>query len=722
VNIGYVALFSGRLRPLILAVGMVTALHAVLLHSASAEEVDTSKLKGPLTIIADTIIRDNKAKTATAAGNVVIEYENSILRGQNCVINSNTNKGIMTGEPALELKKVKVRSTRMEFDLGSGMGSMDNAVGLTTEGIAFTADKAMRLDPRTFRFINGTFTSCDPADPDWIFKSDKINFRTEDTAVFRNARFYFKGVPILYTPWWSLPTVTKRKSGFLQPGIGYSSRDGATIQNAYFYAKSDHDDMTLYLDAMHLRGTREGFEYRYVPSSETSGQLNLDYMDDRLADAELWRIDWKNRHRFKNGIRNIAKIERESAVSFSKEITKNVTFNTQRFSDSYIEFNYTKSYMHTSLLGREFQDLKTSSGVTRNKYNRIPEISGDVMPHEIFGTPIVGGIKTSATSFSTETGDVSDKLDVNRIVVRPSIALPMTPFRGLNILPTLEGRGAWYSRSAQDTASVSTAYYKADLAMEAPKIFRIFNYKDTRFKHSIAPRIDYDFVPGPDVDGNDRLKVPLLDNLDESSPKNILTFALLNRVVMKSTNTQVGREIVRLNITQSLDVNEARRRGGGNRPLSNLIIDMDSRPADWLLLNQFVSWNHYERMPDILQTEVGLKFDSGLYFSYDRTAKRLPQATTHSGIFGYEAAEGLSAEISTIYNETIQDFPSSMLSINYSSCCYSISFAAGQLSRVKNVPGGGTERIQDTTFQMFFNFKGFGDFGQKAVPPVRRKL
>jgi len=710
------------LRPLILAVGTVAALHAGLLHRASAAEVDTSKLKGPLTITADTIIRDNKASTATASGNVVIEYENSILRGQNCVINSSTNKGVMTGEPVLELKKMKVRSTRMDFNLGSGMGSMDNAVGLTTEGIAFTADKAIRLDPRTFRFINGTFTSCDPVDPDWIFKSTKIRFRTEDVAVFRNARFYFKGVPILYTPWWSLPTVTKRKSGFLQPGVGYSSRDGATVQNAYFYAKSDHDDMTLYLDAMHLRGTREGFEYRYVPSSETAGQLNLDFMDDKLANAELWRIDWKNRHRFKNGIRNIAKIERESAISFSKEVTKNVTFNTQRFSDSYIEFNYTKSYMHTSLLGREFQDLKTSAGVSRNKYNRIPEISGDVMPHEILGTPVVAGLKVSATSFSTETSSLPDKLDINRIIVRPSIALPLTPFRGLNILPTLEGRGAWYSRSEQDIDSFSTAYYKADLAMEAPKIFRVFNYKETLFKHSITPRIDYDFVPDLDVDGSDRLKVPLLDNLDESSPKNLLTFALLSRVVMKSTKTQIGREIVRLNITQSFNVNEARRRGGGNRPLSNLNIDLDSRPADWLLLNQFVSWNHYERMPDILQTEVGLKFGNGLYLSYDWTARRLPKTTTHSGVFGYDIARGLSAEVSTIYNETIKDFPSSMISINYRSCCYSISFAASQLSRVKNIPGAGTERVQDTTFQLFINFKGFGEFGQKAIPPVRRKL
>ncbi len=707
---------------MVFALGIATVLHAFLPHRASAEEPDTNKLKGPLTITADTIIRDNKAKTAKASGNVVIEYEDSILRGQDCVIDQTTNEGIMTGEPVLELKQMKVRATRMDFNMGNGLGSMENAVGLTTEGITFTADKAIRLDPRTFRLTNGTFTSCDPADPDWIFKSTKTNFRTEDVAVFRNAKFYLKGVPILYSPWWSVPTITKRKSGFLQPGIGYSSRDGVSIQNAYFYARSGHDDMTFYLDAMHLRGTREGFEYRYTPSRKTRGQLNFDYMDDRLADDKLWRLNWRNRHRFKNGIGNIAKIEKESAISFSKEITKDVTFNTQRFSDSYIEVNYSRSYMHASLLGREFEDLKTSSGEIRNRYKRLPEISGSVMPHEIFGTPIVAGVQTSATSFGTETGALSEKLDVNRIILRPSIAIPLTPFRGLNVLPTLEGRGAWYSGSERDSGSFSTAYYKADLAMEAPKIFRVFKYKGTRFKHSMTPRIDYDFIPGLDVDGNNRLKAPLLDNLDASSPKNLLTLALLNRVVMKSTNAQIGREIVRLNITQSYDINEARRKGGSNRPLSNLNIDLDSRPANWLLLNQFVSWNHYERIPDVMQTEVGLKFSNGLYFSYDRTGRRLPKTITHSGVAGYEVAKGLSVELSTIYNETIQDFPSSMVSVNYNSCCYSISFAASRLSRVKNIPGGGTERVQDTTFQLFINFKGFGDFGDKAKPPVRRKL
>ncbi len=51
----------------------------------------------------------------------------------------------------------------------------------------------------------------------------------------RGTRVDFKGVPIMYLPWMSFPLGTERKSGFLFPTLGHSTRGGVQFALPYYW-------------------------------------------------------------------------------------------------------------------------------------------------------------------------------------------------------------------------------------------------------------------------------------------------------------------------------------------------------------------------------------------------------------------------------------------------------------------------------------------------------
>jgi len=709
------------------------------------------KLDTKLAISADYIEQHKKEGTATAKGHVVILYKDSIILGENCQIDNNAGKGIMEMDTKLLLKDLHLEADRMEFDLDMGFEKGYNVKGYslgggggggvdTSNGYSFSADKVIKISPAEYYFEGGSFSSCDPEDQDWHVSSSSTNYYLEDYAIFKNATIFFKRVPIFYTPIWGMPTVTKRKTGFLFPSFGTTSRDAEYFNTTYFINLSESDDITLYLDFIRRRGYREGFEYRYAYSEDTHGEFSFDYINDKRRKEGLWSLKYNNRHKFDNGIDNRVQIEEESPISYSKEFTGNLNFNTRRFTDSYVEFSKIFSNKQVSFLNRQFRDLGVVKDQTINSYSKLPGLSANLLGQGLFGSRLVGGVQSDFAEFvqkneSTASGFKPSSLTIDRYHIRPSLSLPLVPYKGLNVTPWIEGRSTWYSkRSLTDEKSLQTDFYTAGLNMQPPKLFKVYHVGGRAFKHIISPRISYRYIPGYEVDGKDRKAVPVLDNLDSGSPANMLSFSLNNSLLVKSGQTSLGGEILKLVLTQNYNINEANRvldpnnPEDKNRPFSNLSIDLDSKFFDWFLLNQFISYNYYTNRPDSAITEFAVNFDNGIYSSYNYNFTRNKSGAGshsffHSGVIGWKVAKGLSLETSAIYNEVKAEFPATMYRIDYKSCCYSLSFSATSMTKFKTDDSTGKQASYwDTNYLFLFTFSGFGGFGAEPARLVAHKL
>lgn len=677
-------------------------------HQETAEQDGQETLR----ITADSIDYSEKGQTLAAKGDIRVKYGDFTVTGQECIIQRESQRGLIRGDVRLMVQNADITARNMEFSLDSGLGTLWDAKGVFGGNLTFTAGKIERQSADRFIIDEGSLTSCPADNREWVFKARRIDVRMEGIAVFEGASLQFYGVPVFYSPYWFAPAVTKRSTGFLLPGIGYSSTGGATVKNSFFWAVSDQDDATLYLDWMDWRGVREGVEYRYAFAERTYGQLNLDYLHDRQLQEPLYSAKYDHRMKINDYADSMARADIESRTSYSKEFDNSIMMRTRRYTDSFVNAHFTGGPYALSLTARDQRELEVTGGEV---FGKRPELLFAAMPQQIAGWPLVAEGSVSAASFAANRhGDG----EISRLDARPRLSAPFTVSPFFNVTPWAEGRSTWYSRSETENRAFAVNYYAAGAGVEGPRIHRIFSGDSDAWKHVITPRLDFTYVPGYETGGDGRQQVAPLDILDKHDPKTLAAVSLLNRVYSRSRVD----EIVRLNVSQGYDFREAQRIDiAETRPWADLTVEFKSRPAEWLLLNADLAYNHYGHEPSAMNQEAGFTWGD-FHISYDRRFVNTPRSTFSSGLLGYRFSKAFSTELSAIYDEDRGEATGSLATVNWESCCWGVSLNAGSRRRTEQLAGGGVRSETETRFFLSINLKGIGDIGEKSAPLIPPKV
>ena len=114
--------------------------------------------------------------------------------------------------------------------------------------------------------LNGVrYTTCPVGEEDWVLRAGDIDIRQRAGLGFgRSVRLDFKGVPILYTPFISFPVGNQRKSGFLFPTIGTSTRSGSSLSVPWYWNIAPNYDATFVPTWFSKRGGKLDSEFRYL--------------------------------------------------------------------------------------------------------------------------------------------------------------------------------------------------------------------------------------------------------------------------------------------------------------------------------------------------------------------------------------------------------------------------------------------------------------------------
>ncbi len=662
-------------------------------------------------ITADGITYSDEDKTWDAKGNIRIQYGDFTVTGQECKIQTESRKGFIQGDVRLQVQNADMTARNMEFSLGSGYGTLWGAKGVFGKSLTFSAEKIERQSADRFIMDEGVITSCPSDNQEWVFKAKRLDVRMERIAVFEDVSLRFYGVPVFYSPYWFAPAVTKRSSGFLLPGIGYSSTGGGTVKNSYFWAISDQDDATIYLDWMDKRGVREGLEYRYATAERTYGQLNLDYLYDRGLEVPLYSVKYDHRMKVNDYADSMARVDIESRTSYGKEFDDSTLLRTRRYTDSFFNVHSTGGPYALSFTGRDQRELEAVNGEI---FAKQPELLFAAMPQYIGGFPLVlEGSASAASFFANRLGG-----GINRFDARPRISLPFAASPYFNVTPWAEGRSTWYSRSTADTNAFAANYYAAGAGVEGPRLNRIFGAGEEAWKHVITPRLDFSYVPGYETGGDGRQRAVQLDIVDQHAPKTLATFSLLNRIYSRSR----ADEIARLNISQPYDFREAQRIDiAAPRPWGDLAVEFKSRPAEWFLFNTDFAYNHYDHGFSTINQEAGFTWDE-FHISFDRRFVNNPRSTFSSGVLGYRLSKAFTTELSAIYDEDRREATGSLATVKWESCCWGVSFNAGTRRRTEQLSDGAVRAETENRFFFSINLKGIGDIGEKSAPLIAPKV
>jgi len=208
--------------------------------------------------------------------------ETVVLRALSVTEDRNSSVLIAEGEVEVRVGERTLRADRLVYDRGRETMRAQGRVQITdgTGAVQF-ADEievddgfrngfalrfATRLDSaatavassaiRTDGVINAleqvVYTGCPVcqetgADPTWALRARRaVQNQTSQMITYQDAVLEVKGVPVLYAPYLAHPDPSsERRSGFLNPDLGVSSKLGAFYEQPYYHVLSPSEDVTI---------------------------------------------------------------------------------------------------------------------------------------------------------------------------------------------------------------------------------------------------------------------------------------------------------------------------------------------------------------------------------------------------------------------------------------------------------------------------------------------
>jgi len=461
-------------------------------------------VEGQVIIEGDSLenILDRKLR---ATGNASLERDNKSIKANLIEYDQISDELTAIGNVQLDTDQSSIKGTELELSLDSNTGSIVNATfnsilddknpkfNNTLRGSAtllFLEGESKK------RLQNASLTTCEANQDDWFINASELEINERSQRVdAKNAKLEFKGFPILFSPLINFSFNDERKSGFLVPSVGSTSRSGFETAIPYYFNISPTSDATLTPRYMGKRGSQLSGEYRYL-NKKFNGSTSLEYLpNDKASDQEnRYYAKLRHYHEFNNGFSGGYNVEKVSDDNYFSDMSSLITVTSQVNLNQEVYLNYAKKNWGARLLTQKFQNLTSSS-----PYERLPSLSishsRDFLSDSGF------------TSFETSTNFNFTKFERNndfkgvspngsRLSARQSIEIPIEKSYGyLNPKIILDLK----NYDLEDSNTSSKALLMPTLSIDSGiYLDKKINFNNTQYTQTLEPRIFYSYTPYKD--------------------------------------------------------------------------------------------------------------------------------------------------------------------------------------------------------------------------------
>ncbi len=664
-----------------------------------------------------------------AWGKVIIRLNDRAIQADRVKVNNKTGNGKATGHVIITQNDgTRLRSKKALFNIRSQQGRLFETRGRLGKNYYIKGKKITRFSKNHYKAQKGQITTCEGKLPDWLFEVETMDIVMGDRVFFTNGVFKVRDIPILYVPAGYLPIDRERKSGLLTPSFGNSNIGGSTFANSYYWAINKHSDATFSLDYVEKRGFQPSFEYRYTPNGHTTGSFNASFIDDKITDSSLWKIDATHNQTLPFGFQFNGVLDLESE-DFNRNFTDNTSERARRHSDSHATI--TKSWGNSSLdILTRYRD--SSQLPDDQTFAQLPQITYKTQKQAIGDTRFFFNQESSFVSFLTDLDsnpDVDDNFSVQRFDFHPQLSYTMSIAPWLAFTPTIGIRETIYSKGLDATDnnkrldSFTRESFDVSASFKGPTFEKVFELKNKyipKVKHLMEPRITYNYIP--DIDKKDRAKIKVLDDNDDINRQNSLTYSLTQRVLQKELRGNGSfdtREVLRFDISQTIDLVEATgsKPPNNKRPFSELRFDLDSRLHDNFEFNFDLTHDVHDNVIKTFNVELGVKPIDSLYLLFERRHAKYQEDPDQEGTFilgtvGWDFGKGWKMQGTTRFDEEEGKSRENNFSLLYDNPCKCWGFRFDVIDRDNFVEK--LSRDRETKYLFGITLRGIGTLNSGA--------
>ena len=549
----------------------------------------------------------------TKAGNlytldddVVITYRDRVVRADHIEYNTETGELTanghlhVTGGPNHEDIKASHGTMNLNlqtarfYDVTGSVGLKNNGHSLTTYAnsnpFLFTGKIVVRTGPQTYEIYEGTLTTCQLPNPDWMLDSGKFTVDMDGgKAKAQNSIFRMMNIPLMFMPYVTHPVDSEqRQSGFLIPVPGYSSTKGFTFGDGYYWAINRSTDLTIGLQYYSLRGWEESASFRYKGLGNNFAKSHYSGLQDRgiVTDGVFVNqggedVTFSGRHDFSQETRVVADAEylssytyREAfAESFSLAVSSDILSIAYGVHESngYSEGLRADRYQGLKMAAqaatpalprpvgpRPFADPVGGTPAVPEEQVRIfhaPSLDFSSTEHEIGRSGLQWSVESSYAGLSRVQPNFSTGGLTQRVDLHPEISYPLK-FDGWRLRSSVGFRETAYSRSRQTPYSpdglpvelpnaINRSDVEAEVDLRAPVLERTFTapgleklFDGNDVKHTIEPEVTYRYVAGI----NNFLNILRFDDVDVASDTNELEYGVTQRLFLRPVKDRPCKE------------------------------------------------------------------------------------------------------------------------------------------------------------------------------------
>ncbi|MDD4223038.1 MAG: putative LPS assembly protein LptD [Candidatus Cloacimonetes bacterium] len=289
---------TALLLTLLLALGQITLL-AQAETGAEAETAPPDTLateaaqEDSLFYSADSLAYNHALEQIRLYGNTSIRYQSFVISSDSLRVDLKNNRAFSQGNTVMQDGDQIILGDEVAYDIESQTGTMSGGIS-RMEKSYYTGEEIRKVSNEAYDVDNGSFTTCENAEPDFWFTAKKLRIYRGDKIVGKPVIAYVNHLPVFYFPFIVVPLQSGRKPGFLIPQPGYNTVDGKFFRDiAWYYPYKDYADLILSMDIYERTGWRAELQLDYLRRYLLNGSLTAAFQR-RAGDFQSFN-DWSLR-------------------------------------------------------------------------------------------------------------------------------------------------------------------------------------------------------------------------------------------------------------------------------------------------------------------------------------------------------------------------------------------------------------------------------------------
>jgi LPS-assembly protein len=539
-----------------------------------------------------TQIVDNDVMKLTGAPGMQAEIEDGHLLFRADNVEYDRNSGFIHASGRVFYhnfdRNLRIWCDHLEYDTEEKRGKFYDVIGeahpqivakpgmLTTNNpFHFEGRWAERMGEK-YVLHQGFITNCKMPKPWWRLRGKAFDITPGESAITHGSTFILNRFPILYLPYFyhSLQKES-RKSGFLMPMPGHSTRRGMELSAGYFWAINQSYDLTYRAQYYPSRGLVSNIDFRGKPRQRTDYDVIIFGANDKGAPNSgdppqkysgvsilaVGKSDLGHGWNAHGGLNFISsfRFRQEWSESYN-EITgseiHSVGFVNKNWSTYTLDVIFARLENFQSSEKPLFDPVTQSTSYLTNAVviRKLPEAEFTGRDRRIYRNlpfwfsfeSASGLLYRSEPVFNGDT--LIDTFQTGQFMNRSRIAPHVTgafDWAGIHLVPSFGIEETYYGeaqapyldryRTVGTNIVRSTRDFSLDIVL--PSLARVFNKKTVfgdKLKHVIEPRATYRYVTGI---GEDYVRFIRFDENDINSNTNELLLGLTNRIYAKRGDT-----------------------------------------------------------------------------------------------------------------------------------------------------------------------------------------